>query len=754
MKRRRSGLFIFSCVLLLICSTWLVFFYFWLGLRDRIVISLDSGIYAEGTEVSVRIFQKGTVYYTADGMAPFENWSNVQKYSGPLILDAEPEGSVYSFRFFCQYEDGGLSEVVERTYLVLGEERRITTDYVVMVQGDDYDLFSDEEGIFVRGYQYYEYREEYPDVDILFNMIPANYFSDKEVGVHTVIFTNQGQEIVSQDSGIKIYGNKTRAKYQKSFRLIARYDYDETNVFSYPFFDQLTSNHTGSEISEFQRLSLHSSGNDNGYAYIRNTLCNELARQAGFQDVQVSRSATVYVNDSYMGVYWIQNTFDDKYFKEKYGSYQGEMVVNEGSLNKAWVNEDKEIWEQESAEAYTEFCSWMVEADINDPKVWQRVTETIDTDNMIQYAALEYYMNNTADWPGNNVKMYRYIAAEGEEYQEGTVFDGRYRYLLFDMDYSFGLKMLGWYGSSADEETLFTLVKDPTKFSRVFSKLMERQECRDAFIIEVLNLRNGVLSEENVNRTLEELNGSRWEELEYMLESIDVPEDFLWESDGDSIEKVEQELEIIRDFAHTRADYVLTEMAMVWDCGSVFQLEAVVPEGLAVCVNGCPVNAENSYYSDIAFQLSLIAETGGVRVTGWYINGVYYEGETAEIIPGEFLSGEQVLHVTPEWEEIQEEELVICAYSTKGSQDWVRLKNVGSMDMHLEDWFVSDDEMEPLKGRLPNIILNPGESITVYGREYEGDIESVSCRVDFAWNGEEQVILAHLTKGIVECRIP
>lgn len=754
MKRRRRGLFIFSCVLLLLCSTWLVFFYLWLGIKDRIVISLDSGIYAEGTEVSVDIFQKGKVYYTTDGREPSEDRSNVKEYSGPLILEAEPEGSFYSFRFFCQYEDGSLSEVMERNYLVLEDERRITTDYVVMLQGDDYDLFSNEEGIFVRGYQYYEYWEEHPDVNILNTVIPANYFSDKEVEVHTVIFTNQGEEVISQGSGVKIYGNFTRAKNQKSFRLIARYDYDEVNEFSYPFLGNLISDQTGREISEFQRLSLHNSGNDNGYAFIRNALCNELARQAGFQDVLVSRSATVYVNDTYMGVYWLQNDYDDRYFKEKYGSYQGEMAVLEGTMTKALVNEKKEVWEQESAEEYTEFCSWMVEADINDPEVWQRVTETIDTDNLIRYVALEYYMNNTTDWPHNNVKMYRYIAAEGEEYQEGTVFDGRYRYLLFDMDYGLGLKMLGWFGSSADTETLYGLARDTSRDSGIFAKLMERQECRDAFVNEVLNLRNGVLREENVNRTLEELSGSRWGELEYMMENTDVLKDSLWESDDNSIENVEQELEVIRDFAHTRADYVLTELATVWGCGSLFRLEAETPEGMLVCVNGCPLNAENSYYSDVAFRLSLHADIGGVQVTGWYVNGEYIEGATAEIIPRDFLFGEQILYVAPEWEEIREEKLVIRAYAVGGSQDWVRLENTGNTDIYLEDWFVSDDEKEPLKGRLPNIMLKPGESITVYGREYEGDMESVSCRVDFAWNGEEQVILAHLTKGIVESRIP
>ena len=753
MKRRRRELFIAGCALLLVCSAGLAFFYMWLKVRDQVVISLDSGIYAQGTEVSVHISQSGTVYYTADGRAPFDDWSNVREYNGPLVLHSDPAGTAYSFRFFCRFEDGSFSEIQERNYLVLEDDRQITTDYVVMVQGDDYDLFSDQEGIFVRGNQYYEYWEEHPDVNILSQVIPANYFSDRELEVHAAVFTGDGEEILAQNSGLKICGNWTRAKNQKSFRLIARYDYDEVNEFSYILFDQLVSDRTGSAISDFQRLTLHNAGDDNGYAFIRNTLCNELARQAGFPDVLVSRSATVYVNGLYMGVYWLLNSYDDRYFKEKYGFYQGKMVVCEGTLTNAVVDENREVWEQKSAEAYNAFCSWMLEADMNDPEVWQRVTETVDTENLIQYVALEYYMSNVTDWPHNNVKMYRYIAADGEEYREGTVFDGRYRYLIFDMDYGMGLKTFGWYGREADEEALRGIAMETSTSAGIFSKLMERQECRDAFVIEVLNLRNGVLSEENINRTLDRLNDARWDELEYMMDSTDILKDSLWEADDNSIENVKQELQVIRDFAHTRKEYVLTELANVWDCGSLFQLKWEVPEGMLICINGCPLNAENAlYYSNIPMSLSLNADRAGIQVTGWFLNGKYIEGEAVEINPQDYVSEDQLLYVIPEWEERPWEELVISAFSIRGHRDWIRLENVGNTDVYLTDWFISDDADEPFKGRLPNVVLKPGEYITVYGINYEGEKEEVSCQVDFSWNSEEQVILSNLKRGVVESR--
>lgn len=748
--RRKNTIFFAGCVLFLMCSAWLVFFYLWMGIRNQVIISHDSGIYSEGTEITVRIFREGTVYYTQDGNDPAPDWENVQEYDGPLTLVAAPDGSVHNIRFFCQFADGSLTQLQERNYVVLGENREITTDYVVMVWGNDDDLFSDEEGIFVRGNQYYEYLEENPDADILNIIIPANYLSDRELAVHAAIFDSQGQELITQACGLKIYGNYTRVKNQKSFRLIARHEYDEKNEFSHTFFDTLISDNTGTKIPAYQRLSLHNSGNDNGYGFIRNTLCNELAREAGFPDVLVSRSASVYVNNRYMGVYWLQNDYDDRYFAEKYGSYQGEIVISEGVLNYMAVSEDQDPLKQENADAYNAFCEWLSEADVNDPKVWQKITETIDVDNLIQYVALEYYVNNM-DWPDNNVKVYRYVPAEGEAYREGTVFDGRYRYLLFDLDYGMGLKVFGWFGRDAETEILASLC-NVSGAAMPFAKLMEREDCRNSFISAVLNLRNGSFHKENVEQVLDELNASRWDELEYMMGSTDILKDSLWESDDNDIENVKKELENIRVYADKRMTKVLAELAGTWDCGTLFQVYATNPEGMEVCINGQAVEAEdNLYFSDIPITISLNADRGGIQVTGWYLNEEYCPGETVEIQARNYLQ-EGILEIVPIWEEVLTEELIISAWSTRGDQDWVTLKNTGSSIIYLEDWFLSDDTAEPLKGRLPDLILQPGESITVYGRQYQGAIENEGWQMDFSWNGEEPVILSHLTKGIVEIR--
>ncbi len=748
MEKRKIRLFVAGCVLFLIGSAWLLFYNFKIENSGKIYVFPDSGFYREGMTVTVRMPSgKGTVYYTVDGKKPSEDWGNVREYTEPLALYAEPEGSAYSFLFFTCLEDGTLLEQQERNYLILGEGRYLETDYVVCVQGDEDSLFGYEDGIFVRGRRWDEYMAENPGVNPQHVLVPANYYEETELEVHAAVFDRDGGEIISQECGIKIYGRAARVKNQKSFRLIARHSYDEVNEFTYPFFSQLISDSTGENIQEFQRLSLHNSGQDNGYGFIRNTLCCELAGQSGFPDVLVSRSAAVYINGCYQGVYWLQNAYDDRYFREKYGFYEGEMAVCGNSMNQMEISEGQDPLERQSAEEYNSFCIWLRDADINDDKVWEKVTKTIDVDNLLHYAAIEYYVNNY-DWAGN-VKVYRYMAADGEEYREGTVFDGRYRYLLYDLDYGMGLIFFGWIGRDVTAEVLQELC-DPDQYTMIFARLMERKECRDAFINQVINLGNNSFSKENVDWTLETLNASRWAELEYMMGQTDILKDSIWESDDNSIEDVVEEMQVIRRFAEDRRANVLSEMMRTWDCGALFQAEA---EGGAVeaCINGQPVSENSWYFAGIPITLSVKANSG-IEVKGYEVNGKYIEGSEAEILAEEYLGENEKLIVVPDYEIVDKEQLSICYFSINGTQDSVVLENTGSTNIHLEDYFLSDDYEEILKGRLPNIILEPGERITVYGSKYEGRMERGSCQVDFSWAKEEPVILSHLTEGIVECR--
>lgn len=704
-------------------------------------------------------FPAGVIYYTVNGEKPYQEEqallpAEAVPYEAPLYLELQEDTATYSFQFYCQFEDGTVSDIYKRDYILdpKGKERFSTT-YVVSITGDEEKLFGYEEGIFVRGRQFDEYMERNPDVDVLSTVIPANYMSDAEVPVNAAVFDQNGNSILSQNCGLKIYGNWTRAKNQKSFRLIARYDYDNVNEFSYPFLEKLVSAGGQTEIDAFQRISFHNFGDDNGYAFIRTVLIGELARQSGFPDALIAESATVYVNGKYQGIYWLENAFDDRYFKEKYGQYKGEMVICEGALSYLSVENAETEMEKECAEEYNAFCEWTRTADLSDEENWAYICSKLDLENFARYMAIEYYIGNK-DWPNNNVKVYQYKAAENEGYKEDTVFDGRYRYLLFDTDYGMGLLFLGWYGADEKAERLESLC-EYEESAVLFRSLLRREEFRTLFVNSVLHLMSGSFSLQTVSDTLYEYDEKRYRELEYMMEETDLLKNSLWEADDNNIGNVNTEMEEILYFAEMRPYIVLGEIQNKWGYGGRLDLTVSSASEGSIFIGGLKV-AESTEYRGYCLENMpveiMFQPMPGVKVLGYYVNSGFIEGESVEFVPEEWLGEGDCISIEPVLETEPVESLVISAYHIRGEEDYVVLRNNGQTTLMLSDYALTDSEEDLSKGRLPSVELAPQEEYVVYGKKYTGEKVKNSTQVSFSWNREEKILLVHVRRGIVDSK--
>ncbi len=724
-----------------------MFYFYWMSVHgNEIFISHTSGIYTESIQLRINSGRPAIIYYTLDGSIPAADNENAYVYEIPLDLELQEDTAIYSIQIRGEYEDGTQSPVFMREFVMEKDgAERYQTDYVISVTGDEEELWGYEEGIFARGRQFDEYMAANPDVNVNTTIIPANYNSDREVEVHISMFTAKGQEVISKNCGLRIYGNFNRGKNQKSFRLYARTSYDANNKFEYAFLPDLISNETNTIIDEFQRISFHNSGNDNGYGFVRNALIGELARQFGFPDVLVSESAIVYVNGRYQGMYWLQNTFDDKYFKEKYGNYTGEILVCEGTLSH--MNSGKEETEEYKIciEMYNSFCQWVKEADLSLDDNWQVVERTIDIVNFAKYMAIEYYIGNI-DWPDNNVKVYQYVSDESCE--EHSVFDGRFRYLLFDTDYGYGLLFQDFYGY---DETAYRLEElcFGSGEQELFGCLMRRAEFKELFINAVLVLSQGAFSAENVEKVLSGFCKETDKELQYMFEETDLLKNSLWESDDNSFANVKAEHEEIMTFAENRPDIVLGEMQAVLECGKVFGLQLSVLEQGSWMVNG--IDAGNGYngYCLEHIPMSITCKVpAGSEVKGYVVNDVYVEGEVLRLYADELKEGGEGLFVKPDITTSPVEQLDILAYHIDDGNDYIILQNTGNVALVLADYSISDS-METSKGRLPAVVLQPGEVYYVYGKQYAGSMEKNGIKMSFSWNDEEAVVLSNEKNGVI-----
>ena len=707
--------------------------------RHDVKISHESGFYDESFYLTVETGSAAEIYYTTDGTLPDIENGDPNIYSEPIYIALQDETAVYSYRFCCAFEDGTQSEVYNRDYFVdVNGAGRFTTTYVVSITGEEEDIYGYEEGIFVRGARWDKYWEENPDASI-WGLIDGNFWIDKEIEVHATIFDAEREEVISQNCGLKIYGNYTRAKNQKSFRLIARDEYEGLNEFAYPFMAKLFSDESNTVIDNYQRLSFHNSGDNNGYGFIRTELVGELARQSGFQDVFVAESAVVFINGRYQGVYWISNSYDDRYFQEKYGDYDGEFYVCEGTLSEVWTDSAESTEELEVYNDYNDFVNWVVQADLENPQNWKYVNEKLDLENFALYMAIEYYIGNI-DWPQNNVKVYAYKPAEGEEYQEGTVFDGRYRYLLFDTDYGLGLRVVEAYGYDPFHERLASLCEEE-EAAKLFGALMKKEEFKTLYIQAVMHIMNTGFQKDNVAKEVYDMNSLHYVELEHMMQNTDLLKGSLLESDDNNINNVLNELTEIVEYGQWRPDVVIQEMQNYLELQDLVSVTVNGDFEGEILLNGYEItnNFTGNYFEDV--PLSVKCEPNpGITITGFTVNGKYREGEVLEIIPNDFLADS--LEIEIHWEiDESTESLVISQYNIKGSQDYVVLENNGQTVINLENYCLTDDEDELSKGKLPQTILKPGEVYYVYGKEYNGYQEENSVQLSFSWSTDEEILL-------------
>ena len=90
----------------------------------------------------------------------------------------------------------------------------------------------------------------------------------------------------------------------------------------------------------------------------------------------------------------------------------------------------------------------------------------MDVESYLDFFAWNIALNNW-DWPNNNFKCFKYVPAEGESAGTG-VYDGRWRFLPHDMDYTYGI-----YDQAKANESYNTLKvildEDDERYSPLFT---------------------------------------------------------------------------------------------------------------------------------------------------------------------------------------------------------------------------------------------------------------------------------------------
>lgn len=283
---------------------------------------------------------------------------------------------------------------------------------------------------------------------------------DEELGIYTVknyekkgkdwerpgvITFYETDQIVKFQNKInyRLHGAGSKNLPQKSFRIQVS---DKNFPIQYQIFPD-------SNIDTFYSLILRNAGGDWSYTHLRDPLIHEVVSKTDLDiKTQNYRPAVLYINGEYWGIYNIRERQDQEYFSVRYSaepeSFNIYSVADDYGENRGKIFVD-EGDDTTFAEKYNDLLLTVQDHCVGCASP-DTINHTIDWINFRDYLIVELFFDNY-DWPYSNSKLWRFDTPLVQENNpEG--FDGKFRYLLFDLDVGLGFSATNESQISSDAE--------------------------------------------------------------------------------------------------------------------------------------------------------------------------------------------------------------------------------------------------------------------------------------------------------------
>ncbi len=579
----------------------------------------ESGFYDDPFTLELQVPEGLSVYYTLDGSEPtpedllyqealtfsdpspnpnvFAAREDITTETSDYTAPKDPIDKALIVRAAAYDEAGNYSSTVTGVYFLGFDEKEGYENIPVLsLVTDPPNLFDEETGIYVRGDRYDEAlsnMEISPDMIWADLMDYLNYYMGgplTERPAHISYFNGEQKLTLEQECGIRIRGNESRRYGQKGLTLFARSRYG-TDSFApmifdndIPYSDLILSN--GRLLKKVFFFSLVED------------------RDVAVQDYVPCQ---VFLNGEYWGMYYLMEKYSAAYLEGHYGIGEGNSLLIKATREVQHGN----LTDISRFKALREY----LKQDMSDPELYEGLLSQMDMQSFIDWMCTNIYIGNTDTRPlGGNVFTWQAIHPSWLKYG-----DGRWRWMLYDLDNSFGFGIdweigpyeidsfvdFPWfYGSGLlDDEPM--------------TDLMANEDFRRQFVLTFMDMANENFSPSRVLPLLDELEAQcsaaaaksydRWNDTPF-----DTPFD--------------EQVEEAREFFSKRYDHIVPCLA------EHFFLEGeLVPvtvatekgEGSSVTLNTLSLNLEDEdwiggYYTD--YPLTLTAKPAeGYVFLGWEI---------------------------------------------------------------------------------------------------------------------------------------
>lgn len=433
---------------------------------------LDTVTYEKPIEVKNRdgeenrLCAEENLEYMYDPGEPFDQVQSPQDGSVPkaTVIRAVAVG-----------KDGTKSNVITRVYFVGNHLKETYKNASVMsIVTDPDNLLSEETGIYRYG-----------------NWDNRGREWEREAAVTYI--DEDGSVPFETGMGIRISGAYSRKWGQKSFKMAFRQDYGMKSLKGYQLIPGAKNYDQSADTTKYKKFVMRNGGNDYKYTKLQDRWIQEMVQGRAYT-TQSCRPCVLFLNGEYWGLYNLTETYNDDYIENEFGMDKKNVImVKNGKLEEGIETKKynaKDVPQDGDMVLYKEYED-LAELDMVDDKDYAKFTALVDEQSCVDYYATQLFIGNK-DWPDNNVELWRVRDKVDDKYG-----DGKWRYMLFDTEYSMNL----YY----QDEEVGNPIERCRQMDSLFDSLCGREEFAEKLCKAITELGENEFEVEKATKRLHEL---------------------------------------------------------------------------------------------------------------------------------------------------------------------------------------------------------------------------------------------------------
>ena len=595
---------------------------------NTVFFSISGGIYQESIQLELSTLGE-KIYYTTNGKIPS---SSSKRYSDTINLDkTTPIRAV-------AYKNGKPGKIVTQTYLI-GREYTMA---VISITGNPDDFFSFDRGIYVKG--------------CCADSVPpykrANFWKGWERRINIEFYEPTGELGFNQRVGVRIFGGFSKGLPMKSLAIISRKKYERKTI-KYPIFPN-------KDIKKYKSFVLRNSGSDFNNTQFRDALLTNLIEPLDV-GIQAYRPAVVFINGSYWGIHNVREKINEYYLKSNAGANPDSVDIMKHRNDLLAGNRDH----------YLKMKRYINKTDFKDTAKIRHLNTLMEIDNFINYNITEVYVGNRD--AGGNIRFWRPQTPEG-----------RWRWILFDTDISFGISGKTSYKRNTLNKMTIKHNEawpDPAWSTLIIRNLLENDSIKNLYINRFADHLNTLFSAKTVKFKIDSIQNMLKDEMPFHFKK--------WRSSN--IQRWERNVQKMRDYASNRPYYVRLHLMERFDLSDTINVDIQNqdPKAGYVQINSIRVDTsfEGVYFKDAAPSVEAKAKYGYEFLKWQELDSMANEKL--------FLTEGAVLKPLFQKRELSQysSDIVLNEISTHQDSiavqgDWIELYNTANVMMDLSGWKV------------------------------------------------------------------